>query len=232
MSASLLAISGCGSPVARTRQRISLTATTPEGVTTGSGVIEISGYVSHGIDTPGSTVSSIRGEAVVLDLGTRGFLCWLLKADPERKGSSGPGYVSLAFPELARQIEAEASREPDKGKRFVVEADLLTRLKPVGEIPLKNIGLLVHFRDPNDPRSVERVDPFDMAAIFGRGVSLIKATMAITDDPITRGIEKKLPWLLTPDKNSWIIPFSRPDTYDRSKVEGTLEHNDFWRGMK
>ena len=59
-------------------------------------------------------------------------------------------------------------------------------------------------------------------------MSLAKATLAITEDPVTTGIEKKLPWLLTPGMSAAIIPYTRPATYDRSTVEGKLEYNDFW----
>jgi hypothetical protein len=55
--------------------------------------------------------------------------------------------------------------------------------------------VLVQFRDPSDPTSVEPVDPLDLAASFEPGVTLKSAFVEITDDPITRGIEDRLPWL-------------------------------------
>jgi hypothetical protein len=55
--------------------------------------------------------------------------------------------------------------------------------------------VLVRFRDPSDPTRVELVDPLDLAASFGPGVILKSAFAEITGDPITQGIEDRLPWL-------------------------------------
>ncbi|OAF01137.1 hypothetical protein AYJ54_29000 [Bradyrhizobium centrolobii] len=45
--------------------------------------------------------------------------------------------------------------------------DEVKRLKPTGELPLEDFPVLVRFRDPNDPTSVELVDPSNLAASFG-----------------------------------------------------------------
>ena len=50
--------------------------------------------------------------------------------------------------------------------------------------------------DPDDPASVKRVDPDDLAASFGPGVSLRKITLTITDEPATDGkVRELLGWL-------------------------------------
>jgi hypothetical protein len=66
------------------------------------------------------------------------------------------------------------------------------------DIPLGALPLLVRFRDLNDPTTVERVDPFDLAGSFGAGVKIKRATIEITNAPVTTGIEQKLPWLALP----------------------------------
>ena len=63
------------------------------------------------------------------------------------------------------------------------------------ELAPGDLPLLVRFRDINDPRTVERVDANDLAASFGPGVYLKRATIEITRDPVTTGIEKRLAWL-------------------------------------
>jgi hypothetical protein len=56
--------------------------------------------------------------------------------------------------------------------------------------------LLVTFADINDPASVQRVDPDDLAASFGPGYALTTITLAITDEPVTKGrVEAVLPCL-------------------------------------
>ena len=55
--------------------------------------------------------------------------------------------------------------------------------------------MLDRFRKPDDPTSVELVDPRNLAASFGSGVKLERAYVEIADDAITHGVEAKLPWL-------------------------------------
>jgi hypothetical protein len=52
---------------------------------------------------------------------------------------------------------------------------------------------LVTFRDIRDPKSIEIVDPNNMAASLGPGVTLQSITVSVTSDDLTEGIEKKLP---------------------------------------
>ncbi|WP_066268991.1 hypothetical protein [Blastomonas sp. CCH3-A3] len=66
--------------------------------------------------------------------------------------------------------------------------------------------MLVRFRDINDPTTVERVDPDALAASFGEGVKLRRVTVQLTDDPVTKGIEKRLKWL---------------DSYRKTNFDGT-----------
>ena len=48
----------------------------------------------------------------------------------------------------------------------------------------------------DDPASVARVDPTDLAASFGPGYALSSITLAITDEPVTKGrVEAVLGWL-------------------------------------
>jgi hypothetical protein len=63
------------------------------------------------------------------------------------------------------------------------------------ELSPSDLPLLVRFRDINDAKTVERVKPGDLGASFGPGVYLKRATVEITKDPVTTGIEKRLPWL-------------------------------------
>jgi hypothetical protein len=68
--------------------------------------------------------------------------------------------------------------------------------KPTVAVPIERLPRLVRFRDLSDPLSVETVDPRDLATVFGPGVRLVGATVAITEGKPTRGIEKILPWVL------------------------------------
>lgn len=66
----------------------------------------------------------------------------------------------------------------------------------VRELASKDYPLLVTFTDITDPTTVNQVDPTNLAATFGPGVSLKRITLQITDEPVTEGkIESVLGWL-------------------------------------
>lgn len=73
--------------------------------------------------------------------------------------------------------------------------------------------MLVTFGDLGDPTSVARVDPDDLAASFGEGVSLKRVTVELTDDPVTKGIEERLP---TPDDRGFYAMRTLVDGQERS----------------
>jgi hypothetical protein len=60
--------------------------------------------------------------------------------------------------------------------------------------PSTSLPLMVAFKDPNDAHSIYRVYPEDLAAIAGYPVDL-RATVTVTNAPITAGIEAELPFL-------------------------------------
>ena len=71
---------------------------------------------------------------------------------------------------------------------------------------MEYLPVLVRFRDPNNSASVELVDPLDLAVSFGPGVTLKRAFVEITDDPITKGIETRLPWLASSKVSPQLVP--------------------------
>jgi hypothetical protein len=123
----------------------------------------------------------VKGEAIPVDLGTRGTFFALLVRDQTRKDST-------SFDGALTDIAPETARAGDMPGPL----DALNRHKGRLNIPLR---LLLRFCDLSDPKSVERVDPEHLDQAFGEGVKLIRATVEITSDPITTGIEKRLPWV-------------------------------------
>jgi hypothetical protein len=61
------------------------------------------------------------------------------------------------------------------------------------------IPAFVTFAIPNDPATARVVLPSEFPAVFGPGVRLRDAGIEMTNDPVTRGIEKKLTWLPHPE---------------------------------
>jgi hypothetical protein len=185
-------------PSVTLRYRLTLEAEVDGQPKTGSGVIELS-YQKHvSIGAMGRDVApAFRGEAVALDLGSRGTLFALLKAGSDSR--SGPesivlqtfGFPGGAFPGWDGE-----------------NLNKLRNLSGKRDLPLENLPMLVSFRDVRQPKSVERIDPTDIGKNFGPNTKLKRATLeivpagiwplnalGITGDPITTGIEKRLPWI-------------------------------------
>lgn len=113
-----------------------------------------------------------RGEAVAVDLPGGQTLYALMDPDPIRAWAA-------AF-----------------GVRWPRDLDDWT-IKAIGAnsgSPSEQPGFprLMRFRDSNDARSMEIVDPADLASAF-EGVALSRVTVQLTDDPVTSGIDRRLP---------------------------------------
>jgi hypothetical protein len=71
----------------------------------------------------------------------------------------------------------------------------IARMRGPHRISPTDLPDLVTFADINDPKSVIEVDPNDLQATLGRGITRNEITLESTDEPVTKGIELKLTWL-------------------------------------
>jgi hypothetical protein len=184
-------------PSVTVRYRLTLEAQVGGEPKAGSGVTEVTYAKQSRFAGQSPGIVDYRGEAVALDLGARGTLFALLKADTDPR--SAPETIVLR----AFNFPGGALPEPiDEG------LTQLDRLSGKRELPLTSLPMLVRFRDLNDPMTVERVDPLDIAKSFGAEVKLVRATLeivpsgtwplsslGITGEPITSGIDRRLLWL-------------------------------------
>jgi hypothetical protein len=69
-------------------------------------------------------------------------------------------------------------------------------------VPFVILPKFVRFRDINDPRTLVRVSPYDLAKSFGPGVSLKRVTLQLTDDPVTRPPQGWPHWLTIRRQNT------------------------------
>jgi len=82
----------------------------------------------------------------------------------------------------------------------------------------KQMPWLVTFDDVRDPKTVRQVDPANLAASFGPGVTLTSITLAITDEPRTSGkLKSVLGWI---DQAKFITP---PEQQPRLGSDQTFE---------
>lgn len=189
---------GVAYPSLTLRYRLTLEAEVDGKPMTGSGVIEVTYSKQPEFASGRDRVSSHRGEAVVLDLGDRGTLFALLKAGSDSR-SIPESIVLRAF-----NFDGGAFPGPTVEEGF----KKLRQLSGKRDLALDNLPMLVRFRDINDPKTVERVSPLNIAERFGSDAKLVGATLeivpagiwplnwfGITGEPITNHVKAKLNWL-------------------------------------
>lgn len=189
------------------RQKITITVTTPEGEKTGSAVHAVAWYPNPIFKDGAKYHLALQGEAVAVEAAP-GKVLFALLAGPSGSSSEYAGLMALY----------RFGVTPLGGHNFPwAEADFAgvraARRKGPADLPTELLPMLVTFRDIADPKSVERVDPNNLAAAFGPGVTLKRATLEITDQPITTGIEKYAPsYRKRDDWHAWYLslPYGDP----------------------
>lgn len=192
----MFALSACLGGDDRTpdyRYRLTVEVETPEGLKTGSSVIQVRQWLGRAGGAPASSqiYTRVRGEAVTVDLPGDQTLFALLRSESDIQWAGT--IVSALTPSLVGS---------DGEARF----DGVLHLKGETEVPptfpaykfierRSAYPIMVTFSDEADPTSVLLVDPDDLAATFGEGVSLKRITVKLTDEPVTTGIDERFRWL-------------------------------------
>lgn len=192
----LLALSACGHRSETFRYRLTLEVETPQGLRSGSSVIEVR-MTETGDDAlippEGKGVQSrVRGEAAAVDLPDGRVLFALLRAPGYLGDAAGLPYAAFDPPRPKGNYEVIRQTQALRDMKGVAVVPRM--LPPLGHLPERSAyPTLVTFADIDDPTSVQLVDPDDLAATFGEGTALRRITVQITDDPVTTGIEERLP---------------------------------------
>jgi hypothetical protein len=174
------------------RYKLTLTVNTPDGTKRGSSVVEV---LFYDVSIPErGTMHKLTGEALYLDLGAgRRPLIALLSKQlhlENRKQSwsrDGGPTDNLLLPLYGVTVPASTS-----ALNYV---PTIARLRGARAITTHDLPDLVTFADIKDPKTVIEVDPKDLTASLGAGVSWNEMTLEMTDEPITKGIALKLPWM-------------------------------------
>ncbi|WP_296679381.1 hypothetical protein [Novosphingobium sp.] len=162
----------------RYRYKLIVEVETPEGPITGFAVRQVDWSAGRRITPEASTASMAHaGEAAIVDLPGREMLFALMSPD----GQETP---RLAF---------GSARQTTGSDRLLKVLTRPSRAEATyGE---SGYPRLVRFVDPNDPKTVELVDPANLAATFGEGYRLSRITAQIVDEPVTERIAARLKWL-------------------------------------
>lgn len=174
-------------------QKITIVVETPHGIKTGSAVTHVEwNENTQFLPNINPFTSEVRGEAAVVDLGEGQYLFALIKNAPTIAMHTYAEMPKGPYGSQALKSRASAVVKSDGEKR---------------EVPKSGYPMFVTFDDIDDPASVKRVDPDNLAATFGPGYSLKSVTLEITDEAVTEGqVEEEM--------FSW-----------RGKIP-----NDYWRG--
>ncbi|MDA9543564.1 hypothetical protein ACM43_03170 [Bradyrhizobium sp. CCBAU 45321] len=180
------------------KYRLTVEVTTPAGIKTGSAILAV--VPDRNYNRSGRTTT--RGEAVFVDLGQgKNIVVLLAHQQGAKLDLDDINYVALRAYGAAR-----GSRVSFK------DMSRQTGIVPVqGEL----IPVLVSFADLRDPKTARRVGSDKAEAILGEGYAIRGFSAEVVPngfwpidfggalgEPVTRGLEAKLPWLAAPGETA------------------------------
>lgn len=181
------ALGGCGL-LADYRYRCKLTVVieTPQGPARGASVFEVSTARSTDLASGASGAESfVRGEAVAVDLANGRTVFGLLKT-VGMSGNDNLAVMSMRALDPAFDFDRVATAKRLRSKSAVRTS---THVQP------QDYPLLVTFEDLADPTTVQLINPDQLAAVFGDGTRLASMMVELTDERVTDGLQRRLPWL-------------------------------------
>jgi hypothetical protein len=183
------ALGGCGMFGGNEQRfKITIIVDTPAGQKMGSAVWKATQITTRNPIAGPKVRVQFQGEAVAVDIAAGKTLFALL--------TSADGDVDYAKRLPDRALGSRLLSDKEDLDTWRNSAELYpTAPKTIGLARTNPLPMLVTFADLSDARSVERVDPGDLAAIFGDGVMLKRITIEKTRDDVTVGIGKRLGWL-------------------------------------
>jgi hypothetical protein len=214
---------GCGGLSASYRFKMTVEVETPAGTRTGFSVMQVTAAkeLLPGAHTPAVHID-LAGEAVAVGLDDGRTMFVSLKTP-----SGTDSLASAATLALAPEIRTgKASGRPD---RFI---DAARRLgsgdgpRGAAMLPGESYPMMIWFKDPSDPKSATLLDPNKLAETLGPGVALKRITVEVTTEPVTRGIEARLP-SFAPETGfaAWRVSLPNEDPRRR------MARNDFITGV-
>jgi hypothetical protein len=175
------------------KYRLTVEVETPEGAKSASGILAV--QPDRGYSRSGHTRT--MGDAVLLDLGGGKNLIALLAHVDKSVELDGMNYVALrAYNAAGRKVSFND----------------MSRM--TGPVPVQGalIPVLVTLADLGDPQTARPVLPDQVEAAIGRGFHLHRISAEVVPnglwpldfggpfgEPVTRGIEARLPWWNRPD---------------------------------
>jgi hypothetical protein len=176
------------------RYRLTVEVQDGDQVKSGSSVIDVAYSIQpdQAVNLGGrQTHQRMTGYAPTVDLGEKGLL-FLTFADVTRTpAQSGERNQQVSCPlDDIGCLPFAAYYKPGMriGLPYSQQKEVLRQLlRQSGprDAPFTVLPALVRFRDINDPKTLVRVSPYDLAKSFGPGVELRRVVLQLTDDPVS-----------------------------------------------
>jgi hypothetical protein len=178
----LIALYKLSYPTYSCRYRMTVNVEVDGQLRSGSSVIEYSiTKQMQFLPTVNPQAHAAEGQAVFVDLGGQRSLIALLRSGRYAEDFNFPLRVVPAHFRLTTDRQL-ASLSSLRGKWDLAEKDLPT---------------LATLSDPNDSATLRIVRPDELEQIFGRNIRWRGVTIEMTTDPVTRGLEARLPFLIS-----------------------------------
>lgn len=203
-----LALAGCdaqGQVLPTYRYRLTVEVETPEGVRSGSSVIEVRTSVAgrYSVPTPRTISHSVRGEAATVDLGPeRSKIFALLQSDDDVDWASNIFYRLSRddYDKKYKSNKVKRGQDIEENFRYMLKLhEKINVPKKYHRWPYAGNGssrpILVTFTDTSDPRSIIKLDPDNLEDYYGAGVKIKGIYIQMTNDPVSTGISTILPWV-------------------------------------
>ncbi|WP_339032479.1 hypothetical protein WI604_14570 [Bradyrhizobium symbiodeficiens] len=178
--------------------RLTVEVATPDGIKTGSGILAV--VPDRNYNRGGRTTT--RGEAVFVDLGQddakgRNLVALLAHRQGAKLDFDDINYVALRAYGAARGSRVSFNDIQRQTGLVSLQGDI--------------VPVLVSFGDPRDPGTARLVAGDNAAAVLGEGYAIRGLAVEVVPngfwpidfggalgEPVTRGIDAKLPWLAAP----------------------------------
>jgi hypothetical protein len=224
-------------PTCTFRYKLTAEVMTPEGLKSGSSVLEVSYQMSNGWlpDSRGKHIDSLRGEAVYVDMGNgRNIFVTLGTLDSNRPS---PGWFHTnPFREPGEYDLMVGSLDPiwlpvkvfRLGRAEGKELEMCKRIYKFNgsqQTPINsnNLPTLVTFSDLHQPDTALVVNPNNLVTNFGVGHSIV-AKIEISNEPVTLKIDRILPWLQDQSTGKDLRPLNRLSWWEFYKFDQWAEH--------
>jgi hypothetical protein len=177
-------------PIASYRYRLTVSVEVDGQVHSGSSVIEVWHRFNprtlwHAV---GVYNDGIRGQAVLVGLGSRGILVAAL-AGQDRGCTVDARYL------VGRAYEPASDRKPCViGYPATIENErALAQRHGSIELTPDNLPAFIWFSDDANLNTAKMLEPADFAAVIGDSARLVSAQIEITNDPVVIDLDTKLP---------------------------------------